>query len=135
MILSTANRTSYLVRLSLMAAVVVVVAFVPFLGYIPLVVIKATTVHIPVIIGALLMGPKAGGILGGVFVFVLDYLFFTKMIKVCAAKGEHFAAAVDDVIFDLNDPKQTRNLPPVWKAFAPIVVLIVAAFVLMQFPL
>lgn len=67
MILSTANRTSYLVRLSLMAAVVVVVAFVPFLGYIPLVVIKATTVHIPVIIGALLMGPKAGGILGGVF--------------------------------------------------------------------
>lgn len=73
------------------------------------------------------------GILGGVFVFVLDYLFFTKMIKVCAAKGEHFTAAADDVIFDLNDPKQTQNLPPVWKAFAPIVVLIVAAFVLMQF--
>lgn len=50
-----------------MAALVVVVAFVPFLGFIPLVVIKATTVHIPVIIGAILLGPKAGGVLGAVF--------------------------------------------------------------------
>lgn len=66
--MSTATKkTRELVQLSLMAAIVVVVAFVPFLGYIPLVVIKATTTHIPVIIGAILMGPKAGGILGGVF--------------------------------------------------------------------
>ena len=34
---------------------------------IPLVVTKATTVHIPVILGAILFGPLAGGILGGVF--------------------------------------------------------------------
>ena len=39
-----------------MAAIVCVVAFVPFLGFIPLGVIKATTVHIPVIIGAILLG-------------------------------------------------------------------------------
>ncbi len=64
---ASSAKTRYLVQLSLMAAIVVVVAFVPFLGYIPLVVIKATTVHIPVIIGAILLGPKAGGVLGAVF--------------------------------------------------------------------
>lgn len=37
------------------------------IGLIPLPVIKATTMHIPVILGAVLLGPMAGGILGGVF--------------------------------------------------------------------
>lgn len=37
------------------------------IGFIPLPVIKATTMHIPVILGAILLGPAAGGILGGVF--------------------------------------------------------------------
>ena len=60
-------HTRYLMQVALMAAIVALVAFVPFLGFIPLVVIKATTVHIPVIIGAILLGPKAGGVLGAVF--------------------------------------------------------------------
>ena len=50
----------------MMAAIVVLLANTP-LGMIPLVVTKATTVHIPVILGAILFGPLAGGILGGVF--------------------------------------------------------------------
>lgn len=37
------------------------------IGLIPLPVIKATTMHIPVILGAILLGPAAGGILGAVF--------------------------------------------------------------------
>ena len=37
------------------------------IGLIPLPFIKATTLHIPVIIGAVVLGPLAGGILGGVF--------------------------------------------------------------------
>ncbi len=65
--MKNSSQTRYLMQVALMAAIVVLVAFVPFLGYIPLVVIKATTVHIPVIIGAILLGPKAGGILGAVF--------------------------------------------------------------------
>ncbi len=73
------------------------------------------------------------GILGGILVFVLDYLFFTKVIKCSAAKGEHFTAAADDAIIDLNDAAQLADLPPVWMAFAPIIVLIVSAFVLMKF--
>lgn len=37
------------------------------IGLIPLPFIKGTTLHIPVIIGAIVLGPMAGGILGGVF--------------------------------------------------------------------
>ena len=37
------------------------------IGFIPLPFIKATTMHIPVILGAILLGPKAGAILGGLF--------------------------------------------------------------------
>ena len=39
------------------------------IGFIPLPVIKATTMHIPVILGAILLGPKAGAVLGAVFGF------------------------------------------------------------------
>ena len=39
------------------------------IGFIPLPVIKATTMHIPVILGAVLLGPSAGGVLGAVFGF------------------------------------------------------------------
>ena len=49
-----------------MAAIVIVLANTP-LGMIQLPIVKATTVHIPVIIGAILLGPMAGAILGGVF--------------------------------------------------------------------
>lgn len=37
------------------------------IGLIPLPVIKATTMHIPVILGAILLGPGAGAVLGAVF--------------------------------------------------------------------
>ena len=37
------------------------------IGFIPLPVIKATTMHIPVILGAVLLGPEAGAVLGAVF--------------------------------------------------------------------
>lgn len=37
------------------------------IGLIPLPLINATTLHIPVIVGAVLLGPLAGAILGGVF--------------------------------------------------------------------
>ena len=58
--------TRWLVQLALMAAIIVVLANTP-LGMVQLPIIKATTIHIPVILGAILMGPLAGGILGGVF--------------------------------------------------------------------
>jgi len=58
--------TRWMVSVALMAAIVIVLANTP-LGMIQLPIIKATTVHIPVIIGAILLGPAAGAILGAVF--------------------------------------------------------------------
>lgn len=58
--------TRWLTSVALMAAIVILLANTP-LGMIQLPVIKATTVHIPVILGAILLGPLAGAILGGVF--------------------------------------------------------------------
>ena len=60
------HDTRWLVSVALMAAIVIVLANTP-LGMIQLPIIQATTVHIPVIIGAILLGPMAGGILGFVF--------------------------------------------------------------------
>lgn len=63
---TTKKDTRWMVSVALMAAIVVLLANTP-LGMIQLPIIKATTVHIPVIIGAILLGPAAGAILGGVF--------------------------------------------------------------------
>lgn len=60
------RETGWTVRVALMVAIVILLANTP-LGMIQLPIIKATTVHIPVIIGAILLGPAAGGILGAVF--------------------------------------------------------------------
>ncbi len=60
------HDTRWMVSVALMAAIVIVLANTP-LGMIQLPIIKATTVHIPVIIGAILLGPGAGAILGAVF--------------------------------------------------------------------
>lgn len=60
------HDTRWMVSVALMAAIVIVLANTP-LGMIQLPIIKATTVHIPVIIGAILLGPSAGAMLGAVF--------------------------------------------------------------------
>jgi len=62
----TKKDTRWMVSVALMAAIVILLANTP-LGMIQLPIIKATTVHIPVIIGAILLGPFAGALLGGVF--------------------------------------------------------------------
>ena len=58
--------TRWLVGVAMLAAIIIVMANTP-LGFIPLPITKATTTHIPVILGAILLGPMAGAILGGVF--------------------------------------------------------------------
>lgn len=58
--------TRWMVSVALMAAIVILLANTP-LGMIQLPIIKATTVHIPVIVGAILLGPAAGAILGATF--------------------------------------------------------------------
>ena len=58
--------TRWLVLLALFVAIEIFLN-VTGIGLIPLPLIKASTLHIPVIVGAVLMGPLAGGVLGGVF--------------------------------------------------------------------
>ncbi len=63
---TTKLDTRYIETLAMLCAVLLVMGMTG-IGFIPLPVIKATTMHIPVILGAILLGPSAGGVLGGVF--------------------------------------------------------------------
>ena len=56
------SNTNELVLTGLFTAIIIIMAFTP-LGYIPLVVINATIIHIPVILGSLFCGPKKGAFL------------------------------------------------------------------------
>lgn len=58
--------TRYMATLAMLCGVLIVMGMTG-IGFIPLPVIKATTMHIPVILGAVVLGPKAGGVLGAVF--------------------------------------------------------------------
>lgn len=58
--------TRYMATLAMLCGVLLVMGMTG-IGFIPLPVIKATTMHIPVILGAILLGPKAGAMLGAVF--------------------------------------------------------------------
>lgn len=69
------------------------------------------------------------GIISSIVVFILDYLFYSWVVKRCAARGEHFVPGENDTIPDLNDESVLAGLPSAGAAFAPIVVLIIAIFV------
>ena len=61
------KKTFKMVLTALFMAIVIMMAFVPNLGYINLVVIKATLIHVPVIIGSIVLGPQMGAVLGATF--------------------------------------------------------------------
>lgn len=63
----TTSKTKGMTQVALFIALIFLMAFTPFLGYIPLGFTRATIIHIPVIIGALLLGPKKGAVLGFAF--------------------------------------------------------------------
>ena len=58
----SSKKTFEMVLTALFTAIIIIMAFVPYLGYINLVVIKATLIHVPVIIGSIVLGPKKGWI-------------------------------------------------------------------------
>lgn len=60
------KNNRYMVTLAMFIALMLVLQ-ITGIGLIPLPLIKATTMHIPVILCAILLGPKAGAILGAVF--------------------------------------------------------------------
>ena len=81
---NTNPKVARMVRMALFVAVIFLLAFTP-LGYLVLGPISATTIQMPVIIGALLMGPTAGAILGGFF-------GLSALIKVLTVPGADLVA-------------------------------------------
>lgn len=61
------EQTYLLVVTSMFIALIVMMALIPYLGLINLGFINVTTLHIPVIIGSILLGPNRGAILGFTF--------------------------------------------------------------------
>ena len=65
--MNISKKTEEMVLTAIFAAIIIVMANIPYLGYLNLGIVSATLIHIPVIIGAILIGPKAGAFLGFVF--------------------------------------------------------------------
>ena len=106
------SKTNELVLTGLFTAIIIIMAFTP-LGYIPLVVINATIIHIPVILGSLFCGPKKGAFLG----------FLGKMsesLSQAAALG--IGIAVGAVVFIVVEAvfirKSTQVIPFVYAGVA-----------------
>lgn len=60
------EKTRQMVTVSMLGAITIVLGLTP-MGYIPLGLINITTMHIPVIIAAILEGPVVGGLVGLIF--------------------------------------------------------------------
>lgn len=60
-------KTKNLTLLSLFIAIEILMVAVPFLGFIPIGPLRATTLHIPVIIAGIILGKEQGAIIGLVF--------------------------------------------------------------------
>ena len=56
-----------MVVMAALISIMMIMTVVPVLGYIPLGFMNATIIHIPVIVGAILLGPKKGAVLGMMF--------------------------------------------------------------------
>ena len=61
------KKTKSLTYLALFMAIEAVLVMVPFLGFIPIGPLRATTLHIPVIIAAIVLGTKEGCLVGLIF--------------------------------------------------------------------
>jgi uncharacterized membrane protein len=78
--------------MAMFIAIIIVMGFVPFLGYITIIGISVTLIHIPVLIGAVFLGRKGGIILGITFGLTsffraltsvgLDYLFIFPWVSI-----------------------------------------------------
>lgn len=60
------KNTTYLVRLSLLMALELILAYTP-IGYFRTAGLSISFLSIPVVIGAIILGPAAGAVLGGIF--------------------------------------------------------------------
>ena len=70
------SKVQQITRMAILVAIIFLLAFTP-LGYLTIGPIAATTIQMPVIVGAVIMGPTAGAVLGfyiaGLFSFRLPF--------------------------------------------------------------
>lgn len=64
---STVRKNLELAQIAMLSAIIIVMTFVPYVGYISYGALSITLIHIPVIVGACVLGIKGGGILGAVW--------------------------------------------------------------------
>ena len=98
------KSTTDMVMAGIFIALICLLGLTPGLGYIPLGVIRITTVHIPVIIGAILLGPGYGALLGGMFGLtsfinntfspVITSFVFTPFYTLGEAKGNLWSLVI-----------------------------------------
>jgi uncharacterized membrane protein len=61
------NKTRTMVLHAIFISIIMILTFVPFLGYIPIGPLRVTTLHIPVIIAGIILGKKSGAFIGFLF--------------------------------------------------------------------
>ena len=64
---SAMKRNLELAQLGMLSALIVIMTFVPYIGYISIGALSITLLHIPLIIGACVLGVKGGVVLGAVW--------------------------------------------------------------------
>ncbi|ANK59042.1 ECF transporter S component [Loigolactobacillus backii] len=75
----TKGRSAYRISiLALFIAIIIIQNFVPLFGYIPIGPLDLTTIHVTVIIAAMVLGPIDGAIVGGVWGLITFIRAFTS---------------------------------------------------------
>ena len=80
-------NTKYMVELALMMAIIILMAMTP-LGYLRLPMLQLTLLTVPVAVGAIMLGPKAGAICGATFGCTSIYTALTAPSAMSAAMLE-----------------------------------------------
>jgi Predicted membrane protein len=65
--MNQSSQTRNMVMAAAFTSIILLMTAIPFLGYIHIGVIRATLIHVPVIIGGIILGPKYGAFLGFTF--------------------------------------------------------------------
>ena len=81
------KKTKNLTLLALFIAIEAVMVMVPFLGFIPIGPLRATLLHVPVIIAAIVLGTKQGCLIG--LVFGLSSLLMNTMQPLLHLSSSH----------------------------------------------
>ena len=71
------------------------------------------------------------GIVCSIVMFLAAFLYLNWQVGIAHKNGEHFVASEGEVIEDLGEA--TEGKLPVWQCFAPIVVLLAATFLILNF--